>query len=232
MDPALPRIVVSIAPEAPGSRSLLREAAALASTLHGELVGIVLENLDLLRSAELPIVRELDILTARERQCDRVTIESSLRSRTNRARQAFEALARETGVRHSFEVRRRRVTWVHLGPQRPRRSVCVLLDDASSWEPLIETARLLSQEGRFPLELVYCSEATPRASELHELQTRLRQAGLPTSTRTCERGFVPSSGQRAIVVSAGREHDELLDLINAANAPTVVVGASAPTEKQ
>lgn len=99
------RVVVAV-DTTPERRHVCEVAAALAAGLEAELVGQLLEDINLLRSAELPNTRELGASTARVRPYDATSIESQLRVRARRARQLFEAIARQSRVTWTFEVMR------------------------------------------------------------------------------------------------------------------------------
>lgn len=101
------RILVAIdASEA--SRAAAVAAAELAQALGCELVGLFVEDLDLLRLAELPVAVEADRLSARWRPCDPALLERQLRAQAARARTAFERAVAGRGLRSSFRVARGR----------------------------------------------------------------------------------------------------------------------------
>lgn len=100
---ALRRILVAL-DAASFSASALESAADLASRLEAELCGIFVEDLDLLRSAALPFVREYSLTSAGGTEFDMESVERELTLLAARARRALEAAAARTRVRHSFAV--------------------------------------------------------------------------------------------------------------------------------
>ena len=232
MSRAIARIFVGIEPEAPRSIAAVRAATDLAAALHAELVGIVVENLNLLRSAELPIVRELDVLTAKERSCTRTSIELSLQTRSHRARRAFESVVRKTDVRWSFEVRR--CSLLSSAPRssgRSQRTICVVFEDDSPWKSLVDIATRLARKGEDSVELVYSSEAHSRLDELGPIEDQLRRLGLETRrqlvTRRTDLGAFLSRCS-AIVLPSASEQDELPRLVATTGAAVVLLGADEP----
>ncbi len=83
---------------------VLDTAAALATALHVELVGLYVEDERLLRAAELPFAREFGLATAHARQIDVVGVERALRSQATRMRHLVGALAGPRGLAWSLDV--------------------------------------------------------------------------------------------------------------------------------
>jgi nucleotide-binding universal stress UspA family protein len=100
---ALRRILVAL-DAASFSASALESAAELAARLEAELCGIFVEDIDLLRSAALPFVREYSLTSAGGTEFDMESVERELKLLAARARRALEAAAARTRVRHSFAV--------------------------------------------------------------------------------------------------------------------------------
>jgi len=101
--PAVRRILVAL-DAAAHDPALLDAAAALAARLEAELTGLFVEDLDLLRSAELPFVRQVSFLTACAEELDAPTTERELRVMAERAERRLAAAARQHGVTCSFRV--------------------------------------------------------------------------------------------------------------------------------
>ena len=100
---ALRRILVAL-DAASFSESALDSAVELAARLEAELSGIFVEDLDLLRSAALPFVREYSLTSAGGADFDTASVERELKLLAAQARRALEAAAARTRVRHSFAV--------------------------------------------------------------------------------------------------------------------------------
>ncbi len=97
------RILVAL-DASPPSLAALRAAAELAANLDAELVGLYVEDITLLRFADLPFAREMGTLTRAPRKIDREQVEQQLRSQARQARRALEALAQREHLRWSFRV--------------------------------------------------------------------------------------------------------------------------------
>jgi len=99
------RILVAL-DASPHSLSALQAAVELAAEHGAELVGVFVEDVNLVRLAALPVTREIGQASARIRELDERTMTRQLRRLAQRAEQA---LAREAGrlqVRWSFSVSR------------------------------------------------------------------------------------------------------------------------------
>lgn len=88
------------------SPDALEAAAELAERLHAELVGLFVEDANLLRSAALPFVREINLASGQWQAFEPAAIERDMRARAARARQLVEAVARRRHLAFSFQVTR------------------------------------------------------------------------------------------------------------------------------
>ena len=99
------RIVVRLDP-APRSRSVLEAAAALAEKMEAELVGLFVENMDLVHFAGFPFAREVGFPSAMLRPLDVEAMERSLRDHAREARDRVKLAAERGLVNWSFRVER------------------------------------------------------------------------------------------------------------------------------
>lgn len=99
------RIVVSVEP-APHGRAALEIAAEIAERLGAELVGLFVEDVELLHLAGLPFAREIGFPSATTRALDVASMERSLRSLAGEARRALAEIAGRAPLRWSFRVAR------------------------------------------------------------------------------------------------------------------------------
>jgi hypothetical protein len=99
------RIVIELAPGSLQGGSLAA-ASALAERVGAELVGIFIEDLDLLRFAALPFAHEVCFATAQRRRLEVPAIERSLREHAAEAERAFAGTAAQTAVRRTFRTAR------------------------------------------------------------------------------------------------------------------------------
>jgi nucleotide-binding universal stress UspA family protein len=99
------RIVVGL-DASPHSLAALEAAADLAARLEAELVGMFVEDINLLRLAELPFAREVGTFSGTRRRLDLSQVERQLRAQAERARRALAMHADRVQVRWSFQVTR------------------------------------------------------------------------------------------------------------------------------
>jgi hypothetical protein len=99
------RIIIGLEPGARSSAKL-EAAARLAVRMEAELVGLYVENADLLHFAGLPFAREVGFASATRRDIDLEAMERSLRALGREAQRMLEAVAGRIPVRWSFRVAR------------------------------------------------------------------------------------------------------------------------------
>jgi nucleotide-binding universal stress UspA family protein len=104
-EPVFQRILVAL-DASPHSLAALEAAVALAADLQAELMGLFVEDADLLRLAGLPFARELGLYSPAPRPLDEPQVERALRARARRAERALAAMADRAQVRWSFRVAR------------------------------------------------------------------------------------------------------------------------------
>ncbi len=97
------------------SAAALEAAAELAARYGAELLGLYVEDINLLRLAQLPFAQEVGQFTAVCRQLDVQEVRRQIRSQTGRIRRMFEVTTRRTRVRWSFQVTRGAVASEVLG---------------------------------------------------------------------------------------------------------------------
>ncbi|NOZ29507.1 MAG: universal stress protein [Chloroflexi bacterium] len=102
------RILVAL-DASPHSLAALEAAAELAARLEAELLGLFVEDINLLRLAGFPFAREVGSLSATPRPLDSQHIERELRAQADRARRAMARVAGRARVRWSFRVVRGQV---------------------------------------------------------------------------------------------------------------------------
>jgi hypothetical protein len=99
---AVGRIIACFAPGRGASPAALTR---LAKEMQAELVGLFIEDIDLLRLAALPFAAEIGIASAQRRVLDPAALERALRAQAARLRQALAA-ALEPDIAWSFRVAR------------------------------------------------------------------------------------------------------------------------------
>jgi len=104
-DRPLQRILVALDTSAHG-RAALEAAVILAADLHAELLGLFVEDPNLLRLAALPFAREAHSGPVREEPMDAPRMARVLRAEAEQLRRRFAAEAGRLHVRWTFEVTR------------------------------------------------------------------------------------------------------------------------------
>lgn len=102
------RILVALDASA-HSLAALEEAAELAMRLHSEVMGLFVEDINMIRLGALPVARHINRRTGRGEQIDEEMIEFGLKAQAAEARRALEKAAGRAGVRWSYRVTRGRV---------------------------------------------------------------------------------------------------------------------------
>ena len=92
------------------SLAALEAAAELAAILEAELLGLFVEDANLLRLAGLPVAREVRYPFVTPARMDRTRMERALRAQATQARQALAAASERRHVEWSFRVVRGEVT--------------------------------------------------------------------------------------------------------------------------
>lgn len=103
------RILVGL-DASPHSLWALEAAGELAASLRAEVLGLFVEDINLLRLARLPFAREVGFFSGSLRRLDIQNVEQQLRAQAERARQALTTIAERTEVRWSFQVTRGDIT--------------------------------------------------------------------------------------------------------------------------
>ncbi|NLF10901.1 MAG: universal stress protein [Anaerolineaceae bacterium] len=88
------------------SIAALEAAVELATRFQAELLGLYVEDINLLRLAQLPFAREVGTFSAGVRRLDVTEVERQIRVQTVRARRIFESRTGRTTVQWSFRVTR------------------------------------------------------------------------------------------------------------------------------
>ena len=107
-EPILRRILVAL-DATPHSQAALEAAAELAASLDAELIGVYVEDVNLLRLAQLPFARETRFPAAATTRLELPEVEQRLREQAQRAQAELARLAERKAVRYSFQVRRGQV---------------------------------------------------------------------------------------------------------------------------
>jgi nucleotide-binding universal stress UspA family protein len=108
IEPTIRRILVAL-DASPHSQAALEAASDLADALKAELVGIFVEDVNLLHLAGLPFAREVGYPSGTERPLDSPSMERELRIQAEQARQTLAGVAVRRQIQWSFRVVRGQV---------------------------------------------------------------------------------------------------------------------------
>lgn len=105
---AIRRILVALDASA-HSLAALEQAAEMAARLHSEVMGLFVEDINMVRLGALPVARHINRRTGRGEEIDQDMIEFGLKVQAAEAKRALERVAVRAGVRWSYRVTRGRV---------------------------------------------------------------------------------------------------------------------------
>jgi len=105
---AVRRILVAL-DASPHSIAALEAAVELAARFRAELLGLFVEDINLLRLAKMPFARELGLFSASRRPLDTQEVERQLRAQTARIRKLLATLGERAQISWSFRVARGRI---------------------------------------------------------------------------------------------------------------------------
>lgn len=164
------RILVAL-DASPRSLARVEAAARLAASFKAELIGLFVEDVNLLRAAELPFCREISMFSSACRQMGGEHIQQELRAQAEWIRRSLAAAAKAREVPWIFRVARGAVAEEILAVA-PEADLMIL--GKTTWAPpgaryLGSTVRTLMMQGR-GLTLVLHEETafTPPVSVIYD----------------------------------------------------------------
>jgi len=102
-EPRAVRVLVALSADA-ASQAALDAAVRLAAALRAQLAGLFIEDVNLLRMAELPFSREFGLASGLARPIAATDVMRALKAAAAQARGAVAKAAQATGVQWTFEV--------------------------------------------------------------------------------------------------------------------------------
>lgn len=198
---AITRILVAL-DTSERSQAALDTAAELASVLRAQLTGLFVEDINLLRLAELPFAREVGYASAANRPLEFSEVERALRGQAARIERAVAEAAGRLQLQWSFRVARGQVVQQILavaeevdlvvfgkegraaGPATPARPaipaagpVLVLFDGSPAARQALATAARLAQANWRPMEVLVPADSTESFQRLRGLASEALPAG-------------------------------------------------------
>ena len=180
------RLVVVALDTSHHSLAALRAAAELASSLEAEVLGLFVEDVNLLHAAGLPMARELQFPFARHAQMTPQRMKRQLRAQALQARRALSSICELQGIEWSFKVVRGRVSSRLLEEAAKADLLCV----GRASRPVMQGPRtgstaqaaavraqqsvlVISQETRIQAPVVVTYDGSPEADRALLLARRL-----------------------------------------------------------
>ncbi|MEJ2163975.1 MAG: hypothetical protein P8X90_00500 [Desulfobacterales bacterium] len=105
----------------------MQHAADLAERLEAELIGLFVEDINLLRVAGLPFVREISFFSPTLRRLESIEMEHQLRAQAEQMRRIVAQTAEQRGVSWQFRVTRGPVAAEVLAAGADAARLCILL---------------------------------------------------------------------------------------------------------
>lgn len=162
------RILVALDASA-DSLAGLEAAVQLAADLRAELLGVFVEETDLLRAGELPSTREVTLFEGEPRELNPADLERQIRAQGKRARQALEAAADRARVSWSFRILRGRPARELAAAAEEADLVTVGATGRAPWRPPGSTVReLIRSLGRPVLVLRQGAPLGPAVQVVHD----------------------------------------------------------------
>jgi len=230
-DVTVRRVLVAL-DSSPESRALLDLAADLAQCLESSLLGLFVEDQDILDFTDLPIARQVSSTGMGVRDLTRKHMESHYRSQAAAARRAVESAAARRRIDCAFETRRGRIAaeigavaraWdlvavsPSLGHLAPTRTLDLFAGLAPGACGLLTLAGLRTAPGTGPVTAAYTG--SPAADGAIGLAARIaaqwgdqsrivtvgnREAELPAPAREVEHLHLPADLSLAAYLAATR----------------------------
>jgi len=166
----------------------LERITRLAQRIDAELEVVFVEDIDVLKLAELPFLQEFRPNSMRFELVDAERMERELQATARRAERALASIARKRGITWQFRIWRGSLerelldaieadilalSWLgalQISRQRPRRppGVAVWFDGSPATERALETAGSLASDPNVPLTILVCDADRERRRALRD----------------------------------------------------------------
>lgn len=158
------RILVAV-DASPPSLAALEAAAELAANLQAELMGLYIEDINLLRLANSPFAQEVGLFSGAIRELDAQRLQRQLRAQANRVRRRLSQLAERLQIRWSFRVARGAIDTELLSAASDVDLVILGRAGWSGKRQLGSTAQTMASQALRPA-LFHAPRSTPRPAVL------------------------------------------------------------------
>jgi len=221
-DTGIRRILVALDASEP-RLGALQSAAMLANQLHAELQALFVEDINLLRLAELPFARELVFGSHEGRRITLSSMERQIQQQTTRLRSMVDALARQQHINVDFKVLRGHVSeQLSLAAQQMD---LLLVGRPSS--RLQQRDLTSDRQARDILSTVNCNVLLLRHGSVIERPVAVLFDGSDTSQRALRLAIQLAHGdhdQLKVIYPAGdtQKQNELQQQVNALTQPLAI----------
>lgn len=200
---AIRRILVALDASA-DSLAALAASAELAAAIEAELLGLYVEDADLMHAREHPFALEIDLVSATPRPLQSGELERQLRVQAARVRQMLARMADSIGVRWSFRNVRGRVASEVLARVAEADLVILGATGQSMRKGLGSTAQVLLEAGSGPVMVL--RRGTRLGRTIHVLYdgTPAGEQALAVAASLMKR-----EGARLVVVLLGSRDEEM-----------------------
>lgn len=227
-----PRRVVVALDASPASRAALGAAAWIASWSGAELLGLFVEDIELLRAARMPEVRQVLLASGQRDAFEAPALEAQLRELARGCRQALSASARGARVASAFRVTRGAVAAELLGACHASDLLVLGLSSRpASGSPRVgRTARAAAERSPGPVLLLREAEARGAVCAVFG-RTRALGSALAVAARLAE-----ARGAPLLAVATAGTREAALELAGEAAEAIAAEGREgrvlpvAPTE--
>lgn len=247
---AFRRILVALDASAP-SLAALEAAATVAAKWQAELLGLFVEDINLLQLATLPFTHEVGFPSAIQRSIEPQGVERRLRAQARLSEQALARAAGRFNLRWSFRTERGQIVTQLLAVARETdlivlgvrgRQVAGRMPRGSIYQALMSAAPqslLLIPEGmRIEPPLLVIYDGSPSSRQALAVALRQAQDGLivliaagPAEQAALAREAAALVADRGVAVgyrSVGTDPAELLRALRAEPNGTLILGADQP----
>jgi nucleotide-binding universal stress UspA family protein len=185
------RILVAV-DDSPPSLEALDAAVELAASLRAELLGLYVEDINLLRLADSPFAQEVGLFSGSIRELDAQRLQRQLRAQANRVRRRLSRLAERSKIRWSFRVARGSIDTELLSAASDVDLVILGRIGWSGGRRLGSTAQAMASQTPRPT-LIHAPRAAPKPAILVVYDgSEIAQRALSTATDLVQvqRGFL------------------------------------------
>lgn len=147
----LPKRILVTLDQSGYGMSVLRVAAGMAVALQGELFGLLVEDINLIRLAELPFSREINLFAEGGYHLSLDSLEKQLRFQAERLRHRLASIAGQQNIPWSFRLARGRLAMEIMAVMREV-DVLIMGQMQGVFSQSLRSSSILSKRRRLPAD--------------------------------------------------------------------------------